>query len=136
MIRTLDYDMQKFINKRMKEMLPVIAEVHRAEAKIDIAKGLSITYNHIELIEKVLPILQRIAVAEKVVNTNAVTGAEDFYFYHQKILGSYFFLGGKFLKIKTEDAFGHHALDFVIDESGFVLGVKIMTVLTLDYLND
>jgi len=135
-IRTLDYDMQKFINERMKEMVPAIAKVHRAEATIDIAKGLPITYNHIELTEKMLPTLQRVAGAEKVVNMNATTGAEDFSFYQQKIPGLYFFLGGKSLNIKTEDASGHHTPDFVIDESGFVLGIKTMTALTLDYLND
>ena len=135
-IRTLDYDMQKFINDRMKEMVPAIAKVHRAEATIDIAKGLPITYNHIELTEKMLPTLQRIAGAEKVVNMNAITGAEDFSFYQQKIPGLYFFLGGKSLETKTEDASGHHTPEFVIDESGFVLGVKTMTALTLDYLND
>ncbi|MFT6960083.1 MAG: amidohydrolase [Polaribacter sp.] len=135
-IRTLDYDMQKFINDRMKEMVPAIAKVHRAEATIDIAKGLPITYNHIKLTEKMLPTLQRIAGAEKVLNMNATTGAEDFSFYQQKIPGLYFFLGGKSLEIKTEDASGHHTPDFVIDESGFVLGVKTMTALTLDYLND
>jgi len=123
-IRTLDYDMQKFINDRMKEMVPAIAKVHRAEATIEITKGLPITYNHIKLTEKMLPTLQRTA------------GAEDFSFYQQKIPGLYFFLGGKSLEVKTEDASGHHTPDFVIDESGFVLGVKTMTALTLDYLND
>ena len=135
-IRTLDYDMQKFINKRMQEMVPTIAKVHRAEATIEISKGLPITYNHIELTEKMLPTLQRIAGIEKVVNISAITGAEDFSFYQQKIPGLYFFLGGKSLDIKPEDASGHHTPDFVIDESGFVLGIKTMTALTLDYLND
>jgi amidohydrolase len=135
-IRTLDYDMQKFINKRMQEMVPAIAKVHRAEATIEISKGLPITYNHIELTEKMLPTLQRIAGIEKVVNISAITGAEDFSFYQQKIPGLYFFLGGKSLDIKPEDASGHHTPDFVIDESGFVLGIKTMTALTLDYLND
>ena len=135
-IRTLDYDMQKFINKRMQEMVPTIAKVHRAEATIEISKGLPITYNHIELTDKMLPTLQRIAGIEKVVNISAITGAEDFSFYQQEIPGLYFFLGGKSLDIKPEDASGHHTPDFVIDESGFVLGVKTMTALTLDYLND
>jgi amidohydrolase len=135
-IRTLDYDMQKFINDRMKEMVPAIAKVHRAEATIEISKGLPITYNHIELTAKMLPTLQRIAGIEKVVNISAITGAEDFSFYQQEIPGLYFFLGGKSLDIKPEDASGHHTPNFVIDESGFVLGVKTMTALTLDYLND
>ena len=135
-IRTLDYDMQKFINDRMKEMVPAIGKVHRAEATIEISKGLPITYNHIELTAKMLPTLQRIAGAENVVKISAIAGAEDFSFYQQKIPGLYFFLGGKSLDVKTEDAAGHHTPDFVIDESGFVLGVKSMIALTLDYLND
>lgn len=135
-IRTLDYDMQKFINDRMKEMVSAIGKVHRAEATIEISRGLPITYNHIELTAKMLPTLQRIAGSENVVKISAITGAEDFSFYQQKIPGMYFFLGGKSLDVKTEDASGHHTPDFVIDESGFVLGVKSMTALTLDYLND
>jgi len=135
-IRTLDYDMQKFINKRMNEMVPAIAKVHRAEATIEISKGLPITYNHIKLTEKMLPTLQRIAGTEKVVKISAITGAEDFSFYQQKVPGMFFFLGGKTLDVKPEDAAGHHTPDFVIDESGFILGVKTMTALTLDYLND
>jgi amidohydrolase len=135
-IRTLDYDMQKFINKRMQEMVPAIAKVHRAEATVEISKGLPITYNHIELTEKMLPTLQRIAGIEKVVKISAITGAEDFSFYQQEVPGMFFFLGGKSLDIKPEDVSGHHTPDFVIDESGFVLGVKTMTALTFDYLND
>jgi amidohydrolase len=135
-IRTLDYDMQKFINKRMEEMVPAIAKAHRAEATIEISKGLPITYNHIKLTEKMLPTLQRIAGIEKVVEISATTGAEDFSFYQQKVPGMFFFLGGKALDIKSEDAAGHHTPDFILDESGFVLGVKTMTALTLDYLND
>jgi amidohydrolase len=135
-IRTLDYDMQKFINDRMKEMVPAIAKVHRAEATIEISKGLPITYNHVKLTEKMLPTLQRTAGAKNVVKISATSGAEDFSFYQQQIPGLYFFLGGKSLDIKKEDASGHHTPDFVIDESGFVLGVKTMTALTLDYLND
>jgi amidohydrolase len=135
-IRTLDYDMQKFINKRMEEMVPAIAKVHRAEATIEISKGLPITYNHIKLTEKMLPTLQRIAGVDKVVTISAITGAEDFSFYQEKIPGLFFFLGGKSLGVKPEDAAGHHTPDFVLDESGFILGVKTMTALTLDYLDD
>jgi amidohydrolase len=135
-IRTLDYDMQKFINKRMQEMVPAIAKVYRAEATIEISKGLPITYNHIKLTEKMLPTLQRIAGVDKVVTISAITGAEDFSFYQEKIPGLFFFLGGKSLDVKSEEAAGHHTPDFVLDESGFILGVKTMTALTLDYLDD
>ena len=90
----------------------------------------------IPLLEKMLPTLKRIAGAEKVIKISAITGAEDFSFYQQKIPGMYFFLGGKTLNVKPEDVGGHHTPDFILDESGFVLGVETMTALTLDYLDD
>ena len=133
-IRTLDYGMQDFINKRMKEMVPDIAKAFRAEATIEIDKGYPITFNHLELTSQMLPTLQRITSKENVLEIDAITGAEDFSFFQQKIPGLYFFLGGKALDVKPEEAAGHHTPDFILDESGFVLGVKTLSALALDYL--
>ena len=133
-IRTLDYGMQDFINKRMKEMVPDIAKAFRAEATIEIDKGYPITFNHLELTSQMLPTLQRIASKKNVLEIDAITGAEDLSFFQQKIPGLYFFLGGKALDVKPEEAAGHHTPDFILDESGFVLGVKTLSALALDYL--
>ena len=133
-IRTLYYGMQDFINKRMKEMVPDIAKAFRAEASIEIDKGYPITFNHIELTSQMLPTLQRIALKENVIEVDAITGAEDFSFFQQKVPGLYFFLGGKPLDLSPEKAAGHHTPDFILDESGFVLGVKTLSALALDYL--
>jgi metal-dependent amidase/aminoacylase/carboxypeptidase family protein len=75
-----------------------------------------------------------VAGKENVYLAPAVTGAEDFSFYQEKVPGLFFFLGGMIKgKDKTETA-GHHTPDFYIDEGGFVLGMKAMTNLTLDYM--
>lgn len=132
-IRTLDYGMQAFINKRMKEMVPAIAKAHRAEATIEIDKGYPITFNHVDLTKQMLPTLQRVAGAKRVIEINAITGAEDFSFFQKEIPGLYFFLGGKALDNKNPA--GHHTPDFRIDESGFILGIKTLSALTVDYLN-
>ncbi|MBC9795348.1 amidohydrolase [Sinomicrobium weinanense] len=130
-IRTLDYDMQKLLNRRMKEMVPAIAKAYKAEATINIAKGLPITYNDPELTEKALPSLKKAAGENNVMLTKAVTGAEDFSFYQEKIPGFFFFLGGKPVdKGPTQ----HHTPDFYIDESGMLLGVKTFTQIVFDYL--
>lgn len=134
-IRTLDYDMQKLINDRMKEMVPAIAKLNRGSATIEISKGLPITYNDPKLTTDMLPTLQRIAGKENVIEINAITGAEDFSFFQQKIPGLYFFLGGKSPEVKKEDAGGHHTPYLTLDESGFLLGVETMSSLALDYLD-
>ncbi|CAL2087143.1 amidohydrolase [Tenacibaculum sp. 190524A05c] len=133
-IRTLDYGMQKQINDRMKEMVPAIAKSYRAEATIEIEKGYPITYNNIKLTKQVLPTLQNMAGKDNVKLIKAITGAEDFSFFQKEIPGFYFFLGGK--TKGNKNPYPHHTPDFQIDESGMLLGVKTMTQLTLDYLNN
>ena len=132
-IRTLDYDMQAFINKRMEEMVPAIAKAYRGEATIEIAKGYPITYNDPKLTAQMLPSLQKAAGAENVNVIKAITGAEDFSFFQKEVPGLYFFLGGKTV---GKDPTSHHTPDFYIDESGMKLGVKTFVQLTLDYLNN
>jgi len=134
-IRTLDYGMQKKLNAEMKRRVPAIAEAFGAKATIEIAEGYPITYNDVELTNKMLPSLQKSAGIENVELVNAVTGAEDFSFFQKEVPGLYFFLGGKPLDVKPEDASDHHTPDFFIDESGMKLGVKTFVNLTLDYLN-
>ena len=132
-IRTLDYDMQTYINKRMKEMVPAIAKAYKAEATIEIEKGYPITFNNHKLVDQMLPTLQRVAGKDNVKNVNAVTGAEDFSFFAKEIPGFYFFLGG--MTPGNKNPFPHHTPDFQIDESGMLLGVKVMTNIVFDYLN-
>lgn len=134
-IRTLDYDMQKKINRRMKEMVPAIANAFGAEATIDIAKGTPITYNDPGLTAKMLPSLQKVAGANNVNLVKAITGAEDFSFYQEQIPGFFFFLGGTPLNVKESDAPSHHTPDFFIDESAMLLGVKAMSQVAVDFLN-
>lgn len=134
-IRTLDYKMQKKLNDEMKRRVPAIAEAFGAKADITIEDGYPITYNDVNLVNKMLPSLQRAAGKENVHLINAITGAEDFSYFQKKVPGFYFFLGGKPVDVKPEDAASHHTPDFFIDESGLKLGVQSFVNLTLDYLN-
>ncbi|WP_420323026.1 amidohydrolase [Flagellimonas sp.] len=132
-IRTLDYEMQKHINKRMEEMVPAIAKAYGGDATIDIKNSTSITFNDLELTPKMVPTLEKVAGKENVVVHKAITGAEDFSYFQEKVPGLYFFLGG--MTPGNTESFPHHTPDFKIDDSGLLLGVKAMTELTLDYLN-
>ncbi|SHG27501.1 amidohydrolase [Flagellimonas flava] len=132
-IRTLDYDMQKFINKRMEEMVPAIAKVYGGEATIDIQTSTAITYNDLNLTAQMAPTLEQVAGKENVSIHKAITGAEDFSYFQEKVPGFYFFLGG--MTPGNTESYPHHTPDFKIDDSGLLLGVKTMTQLALDYLN-
>jgi amidohydrolase len=81
-----------------------------------------------------LPSLKEAAGAENVKLINAITGAEDFSFYQQRIPGLYFFLGGMPKDKNPEEAAPHHSPDFYIDESSLKLGVRALSYLVLDYM--
>lgn len=132
-IRSLDYDMQKIINQRMREMVPAIAKAYKGEATIEIKDGTAITYNDPDLVAQMLPSMQRVAGKANVQVQKAITGAEDFSFFQEKVPGFYFFLGG--MTPGNTESFPHHTPDFKIDDSGLILGVKTLTEMSLDYLN-
>ena len=131
-VRTLDPKNKELILKRMRELVPALAEAYGGEATIEIQNNTAITYNDTELTAKMLPTLKNVAGAENVKLMKATTGGEDFSFFQEKIPGFYFFLGGM---PKNAEPTRHHTPDFFIDESGLLLGVKTMTQLTLDYLS-
>jgi len=47
----------------------------------------------------------------------------------------YLWIGGKPLDVAPQDAPAHHTPEFYVDDSGMKLGVKLLTNMTLDYLN-
>lgn len=132
-LRTLDNDMKEMIQRRMKEMVSTIAKAYGGEAVLEFNLGYPITYNDPKLVEQMLPSIQRVASSEKVELMKAVTGAEDFSFFQEKVPGFFFFLGG--MAPGTTESFPHHTPDFKIDDSGLILGVKTLTEMSLDYLN-
>ncbi|TXE07877.1 amidohydrolase [Gelidibacter salicanalis] len=132
-VRSLDPKMKTKIIKRMTEMTETIAKAYGGTATISFENNTSITYNDPDLTAAMLPTLQKVAGTEKVVLTKAVTGGEDFSYFQEVVPGLYFFLGG--MTPGNTEAFPHHTPDFVIDESGMLLGIKTLTQLALDYLN-
>ncbi len=132
-VRTLDPSMRELIIRRMTEMVPSIAKAYGGDATIEFQNNTSITYNDPNLVKQMLPTIQGVAGKENVLLSKATTGGEDFSYFQEKVPGFYFFLGGK--TPGTTNAPAHHTPDFYIDESGLVLGVKVMSQLTIDYLN-
>jgi len=132
-VRTLDMDMREMIIKRMTEMAQTIAKAYGGEAEISFQSNAAITFNDSDLTAEMLPTLQKVAGTGNVQLTKATTGGEDFSYFQEEVPGLYFFLGGK--TPGNTEVFPHHTPDFVIDESGMKLGVKALTQLAIDYLN-
>lgn len=133
-IRTLDTGMQRMIHEKIALTASKIAEASGATAETSIDKKTLVTYNDPVLTKKMIPSFIKAAGEENVVETEAVTGAEDFSFFAEKVPSIFFFIGGMEKGKDPKAAFPHHTPDFVLDESGMKTGVKAFCYLVLDYM--
>ena len=82
-----------------------------------------------------IPSFVKSAGADNVIEAEAVTGAEDFSFFAEKVPSIFFFIGGMEKGTDPKKAFPHHTPDFRIDESGMKTGIKAFCNLVMDYMN-
>ncbi|WP_242067761.1 amidohydrolase [Cyclobacterium marinum] len=133
-IRTYSQPQQELIHRRIREIGENIAKSAGAEADISINKMYPVTYNDEALTAKMQPTLEKVAGKDNLWVHDPVTGAEDFSFFQLEKPGLFFFLGGMPPAEDPEKAASHHTPDFYLDESGFVLGVRALSQLTVDYM--
>jgi amidohydrolase len=133
-IRTLDNKTRDLVHERIRTIATNIAESAGATAEVEISQACPVTYNDVNLTEMMLPTLQDVAGKDNVKLENATMGAEDFAYYQEKVPGFFFFLGGAPAGVPLEKTAPHHTPDFYIEEGGLTLGVKAMSMLTINYL--
>jgi amidohydrolase len=132
-IRTLDTAMQKDVWNRIVRTATKIAEASGATAEVKFTPMTLVTYNNPELTRKMLPSLNK-ATNENVMVMDAVTGAEDFSFFADKVPSLFFYLGGMPVNKKASETAPHHTPDFFIDEAGMKYGIKAFCNLVVDYM--
>jgi amidohydrolase len=133
-IRTLDTAMQQKIHDKIVLTATKIAESAGAKADVTIYRGDPVTYNDPALTQKMVPSLQKAAGVQNTLVMNAITGAEDFSVYQEKVPGLFFFLGAMAPDQDPNTVPSHHTPDFMIDESAMLTGLKAMLNLTFDYM--
>lgn len=131
-IRTLDAQMQKDVHEKIRLTATKIAESFGATAEVSIETKTLVTYNPPDLVQKVLPSLEKAVGKENVIETEWTTGAEDFSFYGTKAPAFFFFIGGMPKGQDPKKAPPHHTPDFYIDDSGLDVGIKAFCNIVFD----
>ena len=132
-LRTLDSKMRIDVQERMKLTASKIAEASGATAEVSFQEKTLVTYNTPELVEKMIPSLQKAAGKNNVRQMEWVTGAEDFSYYGTKAPAFFFYIGGMPPGNDAKNAPPHHTPDFMIDDSRLFVGVKTFCQLVFDY---
>jgi len=134
-IRTLDSAMQKEVHEKIRQAATRIAESMGATAEVSIDNKTLVTYNTPGLVKKMLPSLEKAAGKGNVLETEWVTGAEDFSFFGEKAPAFYFNVGGMPKGKDPKTAAAHHTPDFYLDDSRLDVGVKAFANIVFDYSN-
>jgi amidohydrolase len=134
-VRTFDEEMRDDIHERVTTLAEAIARGSRAGCKVCIQKNYPVTVNDPALTAAMLPTLQRVAGADRLLHVPKVTGAEDFSFYQQVVPGLFFFVGVTPPGVDPAKAHSNHSPRFFADERAFVVGVRALAQLTCDYFD-
>ena len=124
-IRTLDKEMREITLRRVKELINHIAAANNTEVQLSFGTSYPITFNDPSLFEKMLPTLKRVNGEMNVSIIDAVTGAEDFSFFQEKVPGLYFYVGGTPNGIDPETVADHHTPDFYVDSASIKLELDL-----------
>jgi amidohydrolase len=135
-IRALDEGMRARIHSRIREIAEGVATSMGAtvEVKIPLSNSYPMTVNNPAIADAMVPVLEAIAGPENVESISPVTGAEDFSYISERVPSLYIQLGGRIPGQPLNEVGDHHTPDFLIDESGFDLGVQAMAAMAWKYM--
>jgi amidohydrolase len=135
-VRALDAKDRERMHESLRRIATSVASGMGATAEVTIplTTAYPVTYNDVDLTNRMVPVLREIAGADRVHQVPAETGAEDFSFIANEVPGFYIGLGGRSPSITFDQAPDHHTPDFVIDDSGLTLGVRVMAAMALQYM--
>jgi amidohydrolase len=135
-LRALNPEDRRIIHERVRSIAEHVAASMGASVEVQIPMSTSypVTYNEPALTLEMATMLERVAGEGRVVRVPPETGAEDFAFIAERVPSVYIYLGGRPGNVAPGDAADHHTPDFYIDESGFGLGVRALTAMTLHYM--
>ena len=135
-VRTFTDDDEKLIYSRIRQIAEKTAEAAGATADVILPYEhyYPVTFNNEKLTAEMLPTLQKSVGKENVLLVPAITGAEDFSFFQQKVPGIYFFIGGLPKGANSKTSGPHHTPTFLIDDSAFKTGLNTLCNLVFDYM--
>lgn len=133
-VRTFSEKERAFVHRRIRETAKMIAKSAGAKATVKLIDMYPVTVNHEELSLRMVGSLKRAVGRENVMKFDLVTASEDFSYYLQKVPGMFFLLGVKKPDPDTGLVYPNHSPKFDADESSLIRGVRAMSYLALDYL--
>ena len=134
-LRTYSLETRDFIKRRVNETAETIARSGGGSATVEWLDDYVIPLvNNQPLTQRMLPTMQRVVGADKVVEVPRVTTYDDFSFFSQKVPGLYFNVGIAPANPPGGRVEPNHSPRFMLDESGLLTGLRALLNVTFDYM--
>jgi amidohydrolase len=130
-VRTYDAEIRNTVEKRMHEILKGITAAYSGSYELAYDRGTPATINNPELTKQMLPTLVKLLGEKNVIELPPTMGGEDFAYFANDIPGFFYRLG--MVKPGTTSG-GHHTPTFAADNASVPVGMRVMSMLLLDYL--
>jgi amidohydrolase len=134
-IRTFEDEQRARVFAGLKQIVEKTAEANGAKGTFTVnPPSYPVTYNDPALTERTLPSLRRIVGADKIVDMDLITGAEDFSFYQKQVPGLFFFVGSTPANQDASRAPSNHSDYFFVDEASIPIATRALTQAAVDFL--
>lgn len=133
-LRTFDEGMRADAKRRITTTAESIAAASGARASVSFsATAYSVTSNPPALVDAVLPALT-LAARGRVATVPKISGSEDFSEFQKVVPGFFFVLGATPAGKEAASAPANHSPAFDFNEEALPTGVRLLSVLALDFL--
>jgi amidohydrolase len=133
-VRTFSVQTRNRIEQLMKETLAGITSAYGASFELEMKPITTVVNNEPKLVERAVQVMRNVIGSSNVVEVPKRMGAEDFSYFEEVVPGFLMRLGsGNQAKGITAEA---HTPQFDIDEDCLVVGVKAVSAILLDYLEE
>ncbi|MFV0476650.1 MAG: amidohydrolase [Parahaliea sp.] len=132
-IRTFDRAVREQLHQKLRQTVAAIAKANGATVKVSITAAAPVTVNDPVLLRQMMPSLEWAAAQHGVHEGRAITGAEDFGYFEQKIPGLFLHLGVGNTDIARSERPANHSPLFDVQESALIIGVRALVGFAFDY---
>jgi amidohydrolase len=134
-LRTYSLEVRDFIKRRVNETAESIAKSGGGEATVEWMDDYVIPLvNNVALTQRMVPTLQRVAGADKVIEIARATTYDDFSFFSQQVPGLYFNVGITPAEAPATRVAPNHSPRFQLDEAGLLVGLRALLHVSVDYM--
>jgi len=130
-VRTYSTTAQDAVERRMREIVAGITAAGGGSAEVTYERGSPPVVNDVTLSERMAPTLERLVGRDHVMVLEPAMVGEDFSLYANEVPGFFYRLGAQKPGTMSGD---HHTPTFQADDASIPIGIRVMTGVLLDYL--